>query len=184
MKYYCEFLLFQRESYCGATHLTSYTFAAFWWLFIFNSAIVALFVFLISFIISERVHGIKHIQTMSNLPELTYWLGNFIFDYFAYVVLVTLTLCIMRYSDSYGVFPFSDMSRQTVTLIRCNPRHHVIILFSFSEVLFSVLLLYGICGLLYSYVFVSLFDSLSMFMLINIVISMYYRFFFFFCKVW
>ncbi|XP_065219689.1 retinal-specific phospholipid-transporting ATPase ABCA4-like [Planococcus citri] len=138
----------QRSTNCAESDISSLTLPLFWWIFIFHSALLALFVFFISFVISERVHGIKHIQTMSDLSEWTYWLGNFIFDFLFYVFIVVIIVSFMKIMDNYSFLPIEDL-----------------------KFLIKALLLYGVSGLLYCYVFSSLFDSISIFMLINVVLN-------------
>jgi len=43
---------------------------------------------IVSNIISERIDGLKHLQEISGLSKFEYWVGNFLVDYFKFMLLV------------------------------------------------------------------------------------------------
>merc|ERR1719162_299022 len=94
---------------------------------------------IVSNIVSERVDGLKHLQEISGLSKFEYWVGNFIVDYFKFMLLVLFMLPFLYFMErgqlrsSCGIFlamplgliPFtyvtsfvfkSDSSAQTSTI--------------------------------------------------------------------
>ena len=45
---------------------------------------------------AERLNGFKHIQLVSNVSAVTYWMSNFIFDYIFFFVIVLVRLLIFK----------------------------------------------------------------------------------------
>lgn len=72
---------------------------------------MTLFAMFIALIVTERIHGIKHMQTMSTLSCLLYWVGNFIFDYFYFSIIVLIQVTAMKVTDSFGIFQLEDLSK-------------------------------------------------------------------------
>jgi len=50
---------------------------------------------LIVFVITEKVQGAKSSQLVSGVSVYTYWLSNFIFDYFCKYFFVAISCCLL-----------------------------------------------------------------------------------------
>jgi len=66
------------------------------------------FLYLIGYFIAlplnERVSGIKHLQMMTKLSPIMYWVTCLIWDYFCYIIVVLLTLTVMYLTDINDIF--------------------------------------------------------------------------------
>lgn len=56
------------------------------------------------FLSMERTDGFKHIQFMSNLSPLVYWLSNFIFDFVFFFIIVLLRIISLKLVDNLDGF--------------------------------------------------------------------------------
>jgi cytochrome bd-type quinol oxidase subunit 1 len=43
---------------------------------------------IVSNVITERLDGLKHLQEISGLSRFEYWMGNFIVDYFKFMLMI------------------------------------------------------------------------------------------------
>ena len=48
-----------------------------------------------SFVVNERVSGIKHLQLISGVNLKSYWLANFIFDFLKMYVTVVVSIILL-----------------------------------------------------------------------------------------
>ena len=47
----------------------------------------------------ERLDGFKHIQLMSRVSPLIYWLSNFLFDYLFFFLIILVRILIFKLTD-------------------------------------------------------------------------------------
>ncbi|XP_059142701.1 ATP-binding cassette sub-family A member 2-like [Physella acuta] len=69
-------------------------------------------VFIYSLIV-ERATGAKHLQTLSGVHPIAYWLGTFVIDFLVMLLLIVLTLCLLTLNPK----TFIDNDRWLVLLI-------------------------------------------------------------------
>lgn len=74
------------------------------WLLFFTPGLIYLTGSFIAFPLSERVSGVKHLQIMTKLSPIMYWISCFIWDYFCYIIIVLVSLVTMYLFDSYHIF--------------------------------------------------------------------------------
>ena len=92
----------------------------------------------VSYLVVERLEGLKHLQLISGMQLKAYWVGNFIFDFFKmyFTIIVTIILFLgynLNFNGSiavylifpFGILPFtyvssfiftSDSAAQTFTM--------------------------------------------------------------------
>jgi len=58
--------------------------------------------------LNERVSGIKHLQMMTKLSPIMYWITCFIWDYFCYTIVILLTMAGIYLMDKNGLFTGSN----------------------------------------------------------------------------
>lgn len=76
---------------------------SFWCAFI-TLGLLHLIGYFIALPLSERVSGVKHLQMMTKLSPIMYWISCFIWDYFCYIIIVLVSLVAMYLFDSYHIF--------------------------------------------------------------------------------
>ena len=59
---------------------------------IFTIALAFKFASIVSFIVKERVDKSKHQQIVSGMNIASYWIGNFIYDFFLYSIVVGFSI--------------------------------------------------------------------------------------------
>ncbi|XP_025190796.1 ATP-binding cassette sub-family A member 3-like isoform X2 [Melanaphis sacchari] len=69
------------------------------WITTFTPGLLYLIGYFIALPLNERVSGIKHLQMMTKLSPIMYWVTCFIWDYFCYIIVVLLTLIGMYFMD-------------------------------------------------------------------------------------
>lgn len=74
------------------------------WLTIFTPSLLYLIGYFIALPINERVSGIKHLQMMTKLSPITYWVSCFIWDYLCYIIVIILTLITLYLFDEHHLF--------------------------------------------------------------------------------
>lgn len=52
----------------------------------------------------------QHLQTMSYLNGVTYWVGNFVFDYLYFMIIIVILVVTMKITDRYQIFGFQELS--------------------------------------------------------------------------
>lgn len=77
---------------------------SFLWLSIFTPGLLYLIGYFMALPLNERVSGIKHLQIMTKLSPITYWVTCFIWDYLCFIIIVIFTLVAMYSFDGYGIF--------------------------------------------------------------------------------
>jgi len=80
----------------------------FFWITTFTPGLLYLIGYFIALPLHERVSGIKHLQMMTKLSPIMYWITCFIWDYFCYIIVVLLTLAGMYLLDINGIFTGSN----------------------------------------------------------------------------
>lgn len=81
------------------------------WLSTFTAALLYLVGYFIALPLNERVSGIKHLQMMTKLSPIVYWIACFIWDYFCYLIVVVCMLAVMYLFDEYHIFTgFNELS--------------------------------------------------------------------------
>lgn len=58
--------------------------------------------------LNERVSGIKHLQIMTKLSPIMYWVTCFIWDYLCFIIIIIFTLVSMYFFDNYNIFTSKD----------------------------------------------------------------------------
>ena len=109
--------LLQARTFCSIDIENSYLTAATWWIFIFYSAVICLLASFVAFMVVERVHGMQHLQTMSYLNGVTYWVGNFVFDYAYFALIMFVLVATMKLADSYQIFGFEELSEYNIHIL-------------------------------------------------------------------
>jgi len=69
----------------------------------FTPGLLYLIGYFIALPLNERVSGIKHLQIMTKLSPIMYWITCFIWDYFCYLIVASLTLFGMYLMDKNGL---------------------------------------------------------------------------------
>ncbi|XP_059149270.1 phospholipid-transporting ATPase ABCA1-like [Physella acuta] len=75
-------------------------------------AMALLPVFFIYGLIVERATGAKHLQTLSGVHPVAYWLGTFVCDFLVFLAITIILLCMLTYNSK----AFTDNSRWVVLL--------------------------------------------------------------------
>lgn len=118
----------------------------------------------INFPLVERVSKAKQLQLMTGLKPYTYWFSSYLWDFLLYfIVTFIVVFFVIGLFDSTSTF---NGSYELITL-------------------FSILILYGLSSILYSY-FVSFFrgtvpGAFSFLLISSIIIGKYFMFFFYVC---
>lgn len=60
----------------------------------------------------ERINGFKHIQFISGVTSLTYWLNTVTFDSSFFLLIVLLRILLFKQFDDYDFFTYSPHMRQ------------------------------------------------------------------------
>lgn len=127
----------------------------FLWITTFTPGLLYLIGYFIALPLNERVSGIKHLQMMTKLSPIMYWVTCFIWDYFCYIIVVLLTLAGMYFLDKNDIFTGSNEVGALLTL----------------------LLIYGWSAILYAYVYSylknTLVSSMLLFIAVNFIIGMF-----------
>ncbi|XP_026811930.1 ATP-binding cassette sub-family A member 3-like isoform X2 [Rhopalosiphum maidis] len=128
---------------------------AFLWITTFTPGLLYLIGYFIALPLNERVSGIKHLQMMTKLSPIMYWVTCFIWDYFCYIIVVLSTLVGMYLMDKNDLLTdFNDIG-----------------------VLLTLLLIYGWSAIFYAYVYSyfkkTLVSSMLLFIAINFIIGMF-----------
>ena len=93
---------------------------------------------IISYLVVERINGLKHLQVISGMNLKAYWIGNFIFDFLKMELTIIVTLSVLfgyklglnaawatYVALPFGIIPFSyvmsywftvDSAAQTFTM--------------------------------------------------------------------
>jgi len=74
------------------------------WLTVFTPGLLYLIGYFIALPLNERVSGIKHLQMMTKLSPIMYWITCFIWDYFCYIIVIILTLITLYSFDQNNLF--------------------------------------------------------------------------------
>ncbi|XP_060852919.1 phospholipid-transporting ATPase ABCA3-like isoform X2 [Rhopalosiphum padi] len=127
----------------------------FLWITTFTPGLLYLIGYFIALPLNERVSGIKHLQMMTKLSPIMYWVTCFIWDYFCYIIVVLSTLVGMYLMDINNLLTdFNDIG-----------------------VLLTLLLIYGWSAIFYAYVYSyfkkTLVSSMLLFIAINFIIGMF-----------
>jgi ATP-binding cassette subfamily A (ABC1) protein 3 len=108
----------------------------------------------VTYLVTERMNGLKHLQIISGMQLKAYWIGNFLFDSFKMSLLIITTIILwfafsMGYNTAWltvlvcplGILPFtyftsflfsSESGAQTLTMLL-----HIIVLGIISSVIFT-----------------------------------------------
>ncbi|XP_059142624.1 phospholipid-transporting ATPase ABCA1-like [Physella acuta] len=76
-------------------------------------AMVLLPVMFIYALIVERATGAKHLQTLSGVHPVAYWLGTFVFDFLLFITIITVYMCLLAFNHKV----FLDRDRWLVLVI-------------------------------------------------------------------
>ncbi|XP_026821418.1 ATP-binding cassette sub-family A member 3-like [Rhopalosiphum maidis] len=131
------------------------------WLTVFTPGLLYSIGYVMALPLYERASGIKHLQMMTKLSPIMYWITCFIWDYFCYIIVILLTMTGIYFMDKNGIFTGSN------------------------EVcaLFTLLFLYGWSLIFYVYVYSylknSLISSMLLFVSINFIIGLFISIFFY-----
>lgn len=93
---------------------------------------------IVSYLVVERINGLKHLQVISGMQLKAYWVGNFTFDFFKMQLTIIVTIILfqafeMEYDSAwltflclpFGILPFTyvtsfifttDSAAQTFTM--------------------------------------------------------------------
>ncbi|KAL5235297.1 hypothetical protein ACI65C_002707 [Semiaphis heraclei] len=127
----------------------------FLWFTTFTPGLLYLIGYFIALPLNERISGIKHLQMMTKLSPIMYWVTCFIWDYFCYIIVVLLTLAGMYLLDKNDIFTGSNEFGALLTL----------------------LLIYGWSSILYAYVYSffkkTLVSSMLLFIAVNFILGMF-----------
>lgn len=74
------------------------------WLTIFTPGLLFLTGYFMALPLTERVSGIKHLQMMTKLSPIMYWITCFLWDYLCYLIIVIFTLLVMYFLDTDHIF--------------------------------------------------------------------------------
>lgn len=72
------------------------TISGFFASFIFSIALAFKFASIIAFIVKERVDRSKHQQIVSGMNIGAYWTANFVYDFFLYFIVASITIAISK----------------------------------------------------------------------------------------
>jgi len=94
-------------------------------LIIFDSAIAysVCMTFVVSYLVVERIGGLKHLQEISGMKLKAYWVGNFIIDFFKIEFVICTTVACFKGFDMgmdtswivYMLFPFGALPFTYIT---------------------------------------------------------------------
>lgn len=74
------------------------------WIPVFAPVVMFFAGYFMALPLSERVSGVKHLQMMTKLSPITYWAAFFVWDYFFYIIVITLTLATLYSFDENHLF--------------------------------------------------------------------------------
>lgn len=77
------------------------------WFFALAFFTIDLLAYFSGFINVERLDGFKHIQMMSNVSPVIYWLGTFTFDFIFFLLVMVVRTSSFKIFDSYHFLDFS-----------------------------------------------------------------------------
>ncbi|XP_050530373.1 phospholipid-transporting ATPase ABCA3-like isoform X2 [Daktulosphaira vitifoliae] len=139
------------KSICGSNFVLQLTII---WLTMFSSGVLYFICYFIALPLNERVSGIKHLQIMSKLSPITYWISCFIWDYICYFIVIITTMVVIYLFDEYHIFSGKNE----------------------LGALFIIFIAYGWSSIFYAYSFSffkkTLISSISLFIAINLILGM------------
>ncbi|XP_060873175.1 phospholipid-transporting ATPase ABCA3-like isoform X2 [Metopolophium dirhodum] len=127
----------------------------FLWITTFTPGLLYLIGYFIALPLHERVSGIKHLQMMTKLSPIMYWVTCFIWDYFCYIIVALLTLAGMYLLDKNDIFTGSNEVGALLTLI---------LIYGWSAILYAYV---------YSYLKNTLVSSMLLFIAVNFIIGIF-----------
>lgn len=123
------------------------------WMSTFAPGLLYLIGYFIALPLHERVSGIKHLQIMTKLSPIMYWIACFVWDYFCYLIVALLTLVGIYLMDENELF--SNINE--------------------LGALFTILLIYGWTAIFYGYVYSyfqkTLVNSMLLFISVNFILG-------------
>lgn len=78
------------------------------WVIIFVPGLIYLIGYFMALPLNERVSGIKHLQMMTKLSPIMYWITCFVWDYFCYTIVILLTMAGIYLMDKNSLFTGSN----------------------------------------------------------------------------
>ncbi|KAF0758973.1 ATP-binding cassette sub-family A member 3-like [Aphis craccivora] len=93
------------------------TLLVFIWVIIFVPGLIYLIGYFMALPLNERVSGIKHLQMMTKLSPIMYWITCFIWDYFCYTIVILLTMAGIYLMDKNGLLTGSNEVCALLTIL-------------------------------------------------------------------
>lgn len=77
----------------------------------------------VSYLVTERIEGLKHLQEISGMKLKAYWVGNFVIDFIKMQLTIAVTLILFQVFEmgmdvawiTYLVFPFGALPFTYIT---------------------------------------------------------------------
>ncbi|CAH1731091.1 unnamed protein product [Aphis gossypii] len=136
----------------------------FMWVIIFVPGLIYLIGYFMALPLNERVSGIKHLQMMTKLSPIMYWITCFVWDYFCYTIVILLTMAGIYLMDKNSLFTGSNEVCALLTIL---------FLYGWSVIFYVYV---------YSYLKNTLIGSMLLFVAVNFIIGLFFCIGFFMLK--